>query len=328
MQLASLRLLNITKAKVKAAHQADLAAFHAESFLPGEFRLDSCQRVLWLCTEESLKAALCGRAVPSFVEVFAGTSAYQFLLRVATGLESQLVGETDIFGQLKEAWKKFEAATPATPLKSWIQRAFEDTKEIRSAHLQSQGGATYGSLVRRMIRDHLERAEAPEAGPVLLVGAGALAAAVAPYLSDYETHLTNRSQDKLETLKQELSHASGAGVSIVSPGEMEALAWQQAAVVVVCIPMDSTEDSERISRLRGDALVIHLGGMRHQAGEWTEVPGFRCLDDVFGLQKSQNSVRSLRCAHAIKACEDRAKLRSLGASLAIPHGWEDLAVFA
>ncbi|MCM2279094.1 MAG: hypothetical protein NDJ89_13545 [Oligoflexia bacterium] len=328
MQIDALRVLNISKTKVKAANDAEFASFEIESFLPGEFRMDSCQRVLWLCSEEALRSKLCGKVIPRFVEIYSGAAAYQFMLRVATGLESQVIGETDIFGQVKEAWKKFEASNTATGLKGWMQRIFEDTKEIRSAHLHNQGGATYGSLVRMLIREHVEKTGKALEGPVVLIGAGALAASVGPYLLDHEVLLTNRSREKLETLHLELSRSPGSRVSVVSSGADEERALQEASVVVVCIPYDPSGDSGRVSQIRPDAVAIHLGGMRHQAGAWAEHARLHCLDDIFELQKSQGEVRSLRCAHALKACADRAKLRTLGSSLTIPHGWEDLAVFA
>jgi hypothetical protein len=52
------------------------------------------------------------------------------------------------------------------------------------------------------------------------------------------------------------------------------------------------------------------------------------LDDLFALEKSQGAVRSTQIIQAARACEEKAKLRSLGSSITIPHGWEDLALFA
>ena len=72
--------------------------------------------------------------------------------------------------------------------------------------------------------------------------------------------------------------------------------------------------------------------MRRACGEWNQVPGFRALDEVFALQQSQNEARAELLGRALRACSERARLRSLAGSSAgsatLPHGWEDLAVFA
>lgn len=325
MQLESLRVLNLSK----KLHSEALAAFSASTFLPGIFCLNSCQRYLWICDADSLR----GQDLPGIIEVRAGREAYELLLRVATGLESQIVGETDIFGQLKEAWKSYFCANSrARELDFWMQRVFEDTKEIRSEHLRNQGGNSYGSLVRKMIRDHIEKTGRHLRGPVLLIGAGQIAQAVAPYLTDYEVLLSNRSRARLDALKTDLENRENAGVRVIEESELPE-AWEKAAFAVVCIPFNSADDAGRIrSWLKGgdavNRLVIHLGGLHVESGDWRTLPSFRSLDNLFELQRAQDEARSLSIVRARKACDERSKLRSLGAQVGLPHGWEDLAIFA
>lgn len=318
MRLESLRVIHLHKKRVSAFTPLDL---------PDAFLLDSCQRRIWVCTDSEIK----GASIPAEYEVFAGKSAYLFLLRVATGLESMVPGETDIFGQVKEAWKKAEIpAVLRAHLSSWMQRIFEDTKEIRFRHLQNLGGASYGSLVRLLLRDQW----GDKSGPILLVGAGALAQSIAPYLAGHEVWLLNRNPEKLKELHANLLN-QGAKARIVSTSEEEEKAWKGAAHAVLCIPVDPEGDARRIqlwnegSQALGKSRpFVHLGGMKNQCGEWTSVDGFHCLDEIFDLQRSQGDVRSVHLSQAGKACEERAKLRALGGSVSIHHGWEDLAVFA
>ena len=294
----------------------------ARLHLPNAFHLNSCQRLLWACRASVLE----GVAVPAGFEVYEGADAYRFLLRVATGLESQIVGETDIFGQLKEAWRKCPAEAELDVLH---QKLFEDTKDVRARFLQNLGGASYGSLVRMMLK------QSP--GPRLLVGAGQLAHSVAPYLLDQELWLVNRGAEKRDELYRALlercaSQGIAPRIRIVSREE-ELGAWREAASVVVCIPLDPApgEDPARIDARRGHAgPVIHLGCQRAEAeaAGWRELPGFEALDDLFTLQKAQGDVRVTQVQQAARACDEKAKLRSLGASVTLPHGWEDLALFA
>jgi glutamyl-tRNA reductase len=302
------------------------------AILPRAFFLDSCQRCVWVCSREELARsrsnALDGSELPSSVAIFAGVEAYVFLLRVATGLESQILGETDIFGQFKEAWRKHSAdeSEARAELGVLMQRIFEDTKDIRSRYLQNLGGASYGSLVRMILRGRPNPKE-----PTLIVGAGQLAQSVAPYFADGELWLSNRNQANLIALYAEIKAKNpGAKVRMIQPEE-EARAWSEAANVVVCVPFDEARDPERIAlrRARGnDGVVIHLGGQRAQSGEWSTVGEFHALDDLFALERAQGNVRMTQISQAARACEEKAKLRSLGASITLPHGWEDLAVFA
>lgn len=298
----------------------------------GVFFLDSCQRYLWVFSESPEFPESYGAPLQSFfedvpgLELFKGVDAYRFLLRVATGLESQILGETDIFGQLKAAWKNKKATALDVGVSFWLQKIFEDTKEVRARHLERVGGASYGSLVRKYFENQL-------GGVTLLVGAGALGASIAPYLLEGENLLVaNRNIEKAQALADDLASPV---VSVVSIDDSEA--WARADRVIFCIPADATRDAQRFewfhyNKLGGKSAgvrrVLHLGCMRAEGGVWTQVPGAAFLDDLFRLQKSLEDTRSLQLAAAERACDERAKLRGLGNSVSIAHGWEDLALFA
>ena len=340
MRLDSLRVFHLPKSAVQKT-DFDMAGFDAKGFIADAFLLVSCQRWVWVTTEAAVT-----RQSPRFeslgflqnqLESFAGTNGYLFLLKIATGLESQIVGETDIFGQVKEAWFKADSA-PAemrTELGPWMQRLFEDTKEIRAQHLQNIGGASYGSLVRKIIQGKqtpnsgLRRADSNPTGSVLLVGAGQIARSVAPYLTDYELLVWNRSKENLELLKKELGPE--ATIRVIETAEEKQQAWKSASHVVVCVPVDSERDNQRLrlwNENENRGTVIHLGGYTEQCGEWGSHAEFHALDHVFALQKAQGEIRSVQIARARRACEERAKLRGMGNSITLPHGWEDLAAFA
>ena len=282
------------------------------------FFLDSCQRRLWVTLDSRVEA-------PG-LECFEGEDAYEFLLRVACGLESQVIGETDVFGQLKEAWRVFSNAggREASSLSPWFQKLFEDTKEIRTRFLHSSGGSTYGSLVRKVLPSRLQ-------GPVLLIGAGRLAADIAPYIAEFGIQVLNRSAVRTEAMISEVREKC-PGVSIQMVGsENERQVWSQVGAVIMCVPYGTKEDQIRqeLSREYGGKLpILHLGGLCAEAGAWNRIEGLEFLDALFALEKSQGDLRRLQAERAFRACADRSKLRNLGASVSIPHGWEDLALFA
>lgn len=285
------------------------------------FHLDSCQRRVWVTVDPTVEVP-----TAAGLEVFEAEAGYEFLLRVACGLESQVIGETDIFGQLKEAWRVYAngAGVETEELQPWFQKLFEDTKEIRTRFLQSAGGSTYGSLVRRILPAKLS-------GPVLLIGAGRLALDIAPYLAHYGLEVVNRNSDHRDALAQAtLGKCPAASVQPVDAAD-EAAAWGRAGAVVLCVPFLTREDENRMrlaSGKVGPAPVLHLGGLRAEAGAWAGIPGVSFLDALFALDKRQGDLRKMKTERAFRACAERAKLRKLGSSVSIPHGWEDLALFA
>ena len=324
MQLQALRILHLSKGQ---GHHPTFAQSisHSDEKV---FYLETCQRWIWILNHENT-------SVPAFshpgLRVFSGQDAYLFLLRLAAGIESEVLGETDIFGQIKDAWLKISRHRSAlvTDLAPWIQRIFEDTKEIRTRFLQNLGGSSYGSLVRKLLREQRDGAK----GPTLLVGAGKIAQSVAPFLLESELLLWNRDPERAETLRQSLllTHPH-ARIRALSSSEDEVWAWKNSTQIVLGIPLDLQQDLKRIdwfnqSTLQGRSIV-HLGGMRENSEAWTSLPQFYCLNDLFGLQGSVGAVRSMQISYAEKACRERAQLRALGGSLSICHGWEDLVCFA
>lgn len=339
MQIDSLAVIHIKKRN--SGVEAETLAARLKIELLDCFILESCQRWLWVAPVSQISEfATLRKLHESGIQIYREKEAYDFLLRVATGLESEVVGETDIFGQLKEAWKKFAdtESVLVDELLPWFQRLFEDTKEIRSQYLHDLGGASYGSLCRKVLGRPGGTDQAKKQ-KVLIIGAGQIAQSIAPWLTEYELLLWNRSSEKLKTVGQELESKGckpGTGYSFVMGFGAEERAWREATHVVICIPVSSVDDQKRIAlwkegREKGynKGHIIHLGGSREQCQKWARLASanFHALDDLFQLKDEQDAVRSRSIRLARLACGERAKLRVLG-GLSVPHGWEDLMGFA
>ncbi len=298
------------------------------------FYMETCQRWIWIFSASCPPESIFGL---EGIEIFRGREAYTFLLKLATGLESKVLGETDIFGQLKTAWYQSVRSREASKnrrnleLGPWMQRIFEDTKEIRTRYLQNLGGASYGSLVRKFIKERIGCSDEP----IFLIGAGQLAQSVAPYLLDSGLWIWNRDRARLLQFHQQLLDRYPVAREIMPPTwvEEEIQGWEKAAHIVICVPMDEKRDPLRrewFQRFKSAKIrsIVHLGALEEQCKEWKSLDQFYCLSDLFVFQKSIGNIRSVQIAQAHRACDERAKLRDLGASLSICHGWEDLASFA
>jgi len=304
----------------------------AEALLPDACAVKTCLREVRIATlpPDSRPAPMEARAAG--YEAYSGADAYRFLLQLACGLESEIAGETEILGQIKQSWRDYETAhaVEARALRPWMQRLLQDTKEVRTEYVVGLGSATYGSLVRRLLGGTLE-------GPTLLLGAGQLAETILPFLDTGEVLVWNRSAERAQAMlsRQRASQTEGRVTLLPPTPEAEAAAWQRARDVVICIPADAARDAERVRSWLSKARpgrVLHLGIDSAAGTAWQQVPGLATLKDLFGLRDTQAAQRDQLLARARKACADKAQLARLddtdgsraGSS---NHGWEDLAVF-
>jgi hypothetical protein len=269
------------------------------------FFVDTCLRQVYI---EVMPAALAHDGLPGNssapAERKSGTDAYELLLEIMTGLRSAVPGETNVFGQFKDAWQAFRrdghAATVAR-LAPLMHRLINDTKNIRSEHLQGIGGASYGSLVRRLITP----------GPddrILFVGAGNLAQSMLPFFRQFEVGLWNRSptMEQPETVDHFFRPEHGRRAA------------QWADHVILTTPPDASHDRQWRGWVEASAIntpvrtVVHLG---HRSGpNRVGAPFSRdrdiktyFLEDVFALRQAQAGRRSNQLAHARAACRKRAR---------------------
>ncbi|NDG85864.1 MAG: hypothetical protein EBX52_12625 [Proteobacteria bacterium] len=259
---------------------------------------------------------------------FKGPDAYEFLLRFACGLESEIKGETDVFGQLKGAIKAFldSHADLEQDQVSLFSRLFEDTKEIRSQYLQGIGGNTYGALARRVL------APSPSSR-VLILGAGQISKSIAPYLADSRLTVFNRSQERLMDLQAALLQKGYDRIHYSSDPEDLASLIREADLVILATPAGSPLDETVILEAgrietKSRPNLLHLGGQAHELNAFKN-GGIHVLSlsDLFALEKEQTGFREQQIKQAVDACRRRAILRSMARSIRIPHGWEDLALF-
>jgi len=134
-----------------------------------------------------------------------GENAARHLIRVASGLDSLVLGETQILGQLKDAWQQaHDAGSLGKVLDRLFQHTFNAAKSIRtnsgiSDHTVSVA-YTAVVLARQIFGDLRTKT-------VVLVGAGEMVQLCGRYLRDHgiaNLLIVNRSRDKAEELAAEM----------------------------------------------------------------------------------------------------------------------------
>jgi glutamyl-tRNA reductase len=125
------------------------------------------------------------------------------LFRVASGLESMVLGETEIFGQVKKAYATAQGAgTTARVLNKLFQQSFQIGKHLRNNTQIQRGSTSVGSvavdLAEKVFGD-LQRCH------VMLIGAGDMSRVVAQSLLSRGAKsviVSNRSHDRAVELAE------------------------------------------------------------------------------------------------------------------------------
>jgi glutamyl-tRNA reductase len=128
------------------------------------------------CVPDQVAAAFCARqhVDPAEFGRFGfsaqGRDAVRHLLEVASGLDSQILGETEIFGQVKRAYATAQARGSAgAVLNRLFQKAFQSAKHIRSTTAVTAGQVSVANVAVDLAQDIFGSLQDVR---VLLVGAG------------------------------------------------------------------------------------------------------------------------------------------------------------
>ncbi len=256
---------------------------------------------------------------------FHGTEAYEFLVRLGAGLESELFGETEIQSQMRAAFVH-RLENDAERRKVWgsyFQKIFEDIKEIRTHFLQNHGGQSYGTIARKL-------AQPSDGESVVILGAGALAESVIPYFSGFSLTVCNRNSERLEKLREKFQVPEYAHVRWTADTGETATALKTHHHMIACVP-DSVSDDARVElrRLAEASLArsshLHLGvHAKAEAGAWATLSNAKFLSDVFAERSRGDEVRTEAAKRARMACLEKARFRILQAHANDHSGWEEL----
>lgn len=193
----------------------------------------------------------------------AGGAAVRHVFRVASALDSLVLGEAQILGQLKEAYSMAGGAGTSGPvLGRCLERAFGVAKRVRTETAIARGSANISTVAV----DLAARVFGSLAGKsVLVVGAGKMSTLAARHLYGHGANhivVTNRSPEKAERLAAEIDGIAkpwadlegllvDADVVISSTGArepiltramfkkvMKARRWRSIVLIDIAVPRD------------------------------------------------------------------------------------------
>ncbi len=185
---------------------------------------------------------------------YQGKEALFHLAAVGSGLDSMVVGETEIFGQLKEAYRvALEAGVTAGFANRTFQNVFTIAKKVRSSSQITSGPTSVGAAAVQMAQEMLGNLAGSN---VMVVGAGEVARTTAQSLRSRGAEsifVANRSYDRAVELAAQVGGrvirftewipylenidivivSTASPVYVVSPGVMEQV--QQKRQRPICL---------------------------------------------------------------------------------------------
>jgi glutamyl-tRNA reductase len=243
-------------------------------------------------------------AIPHGLPAWHDEAAYAHLLEVVCGLHSPIVGETEVLHQ----FRVFTDSLPAelSPLRDVCTRLLADARTVRAQHLIGLGSRSYGSAVRRYLRN---------SGRVALLGTGVLAQKIVPFLMK-----PDRVIDVWGRRTECAIAAPGLTYRLLDASSPAVIA--QPSAMVVAAPMSAAGITRFAARYANLEVVIDL----RAEGEQDPLPPIAplvSLTDVFSdLQQAAHAVDA--CVAAAKA-EIRQCARAYRSRVKLnPSGWHDL----
>lgn len=243
------------------------------------FRLQTCNRVEEYVVAETPTAGETaledvGKGYDASHVVRTGhEESLRHLLRVAAGLESQIIGEDQVLGQLRSAYLTArDAGTVGPVFEAALLKAIHVGERARTETAINDGTVSLGAAAVQLA----ERDVGLSGRSTLLVGAGEMATAVARGLADTdiaELRVVNRSVDRARSLTADLDVPTRVG-------GLDSLATHVAATSVVVVATASPDPviKPRHVEAAGETVLIDLGQPRNVAPVVADRPGITVYD--------------------------------------------------
>lgn len=226
-----------------------------------------------------------------------GNAAIAHLFKVGAGLDSQILGDYEIVGQLKQAVK---FAKDRHFINSFMERlvnnVLQASKSVKSDTALSGGTVSASYAAIQYIKNHVTSIAGKK---ILLIGTGKIGRNTCKNLVDYlgttDITLINRTDDRAIELAEELN---------LHYAPMTDLAKEVAAADIILTATNATEPiilKEHLEN-KGDKLIIDLSVPYNVAKDASRLPNIK-LVNVDALSKIKDDALRIRIAEVPKALE-------------------------
>lgn len=282
--------------------------------------LSTCNRTEFYAATEDVAAAR--RALRTIVhatkghDLLAGSSSLYdradaavvaHLFRVASGLESMVVGEPQILSQVKDAHARARRIGATGP---WLDRLFESAlrtgKRARAETAIGVGVVSVASAACELARRHIDRLDGRS---VLVIGVGETSRIAATHVTHYSPRVTiaNRTIDRARALGDQIG-ATAIGLDDLP----EALASADLVFTATSAPhaIVTAQAVRHAMAARADRklVLIDVAVPRDVEAEVSAVPGvvLHTIDDIQGVVDRSLAMRAHEVPHVERVVADEA----------------------
>jgi glutamyl-tRNA reductase len=229
------------------------------------------EAALWFAEYHALKP----QQLTPYLYTLQQPAAVRHAFRVASGLDSMVLGEPQILGQMKQAAREAEAAgTLGSMLHKLFQRSFAVAKEVRSTTAIGENSVSMAAAAVRLAERIFPTLDGQN---VLFIGAGEMIELCATHFAAARPRRIAVANRTLERAQKLAARFNGQALRLEDVGETLA----QYDIIVACtgsqLPLLGKGLVERAikARRRKPMLMVDLGVPRDIEPEVAE------MDDVF-----------------------------------------------
>ena len=280
---------------IRTCNRTDLVTWSSDP----ESHLDALARAWALAVREDEDDAM---PPLHLLQGFAGT---RHLLRIAAGLESQILGDIHILGQVRRAYREAQASgSVGAHLHRLLDTAIRAGKRVRRETRLMAGHRSVGSEAARHLLEQL-----PDGAPrrIVVLGAGKIGSHAARALAGtpgVEVVLLNRTPHRAVDLAAEWGGEAGGLEDLA-----QHLPWAGGVLVATGAPGAWVDHRVLAARAPGRTLpVVDLSMPRNVAPDVALLPGIELsdLDDVHPETAAVEEARQEAIPRAERIIEEEA----------------------
>lgn len=237
-----------------------------------------------------------------------GHKALRHLFEVSAGLDSQIIGEAEILGQVKKSYREANDRKSTGPiLHRAFQKSFQTAKWILTRTELGRGHVTIGAVAASLAERVIGKLDTCQ---VLVVGSGEVGAKTAKALRGHNVRSVTVSSPTFQRAEALAKEVQGNAL----PYEDWSKSLKDYDVVIFCTSAQETllhkETADQAAKLRkGKPLfVVDLSVPRNVEASVAEVPELYLFDMEDLAKMANDNLRSRE--HEVKRCHDAIEERS------------------
>lgn len=261
------------------------------------------------CSEEKIKrtwASLAGLDEGAFrgnMHICQSTEALEHLLRVATGLDSMVVGEEQVLGQVRGSIASArKCGTSGESLNTIFDRVLHVGARVRAATGMSQGGVSVGSMAVKLAENAHNKTLTGQ--DILVIGTGELSTLVAKSLKhhSYDFSVASRTLHRAEAFCE-----SNGGNPVKFESILDDLGAYSVIFVATTAPYFMvTAEKIATSASKRPVMILDLSNPRTVEERVADLKGVRLvnLDEIARIVEKNVKERESKVEAAEKMLTD------------------------